>query len=82
MHEPYRQTQRQFATPRLVEDPTTQTAPQQMQLGFAHGALQAKQQAIVEGRRIIDALFIEDQRVRVGAELQQLLPVDRVARQP
>ena len=53
-----------------------------MQLGFAHGALEAKQQTIIEGRWIVDALFIEDQCVGVGAQLQQLLPVDGVARQP
>jgi len=81
MHQTNRQTQGQFAAPCLVEDPAAQTAPQQMQLSFAHGAFQAEQQTIIEGGRIIDTLLIKDQRVRVSAKLQQLLPVDRIARQ-
>src|SRR5580700_274183 len=53
-----------------------------MELGFAHGTLQPQQQAIIEVRRVVDALLVKDQRIGIGAELEQLLPINRVACQP
>ena len=35
-----------------------------MQLRLAHGALEAEQQAVVEMAWIIDAILVEDQRLR------------------
>src|SRR5215469_594057 len=44
-------------------------------------SIQAQQQAIVEMRRIVDAVFIEDQGVSQRADLQQAMPVHRVPSQ-
>jgi hypothetical protein len=41
-----------------------------MELGFAHRALKSQQEAIIEVRRIIDAIFIEDERVGESADFQ------------
>lgn len=49
-----------------------------MELGFRHRALEAEQQAIIEVRRIVDAVFIENQGLGEGAHLQQPMPVARV----
>jgi hypothetical protein len=52
-----------------------------MQLGFTHRTLEAEQQAIVEQRRMIDAVVIANQRVGDTAQLQQAIPIGIVARQ-
>ena len=52
-----------------------------MQFGFAHRALEAEQEPVIKARRIVDAVFVEDQGVGKGADLQQTLPVGIVARQ-
>ena len=52
-----------------------------MQFGFAHGALQTKQQAIVEQRRMIDAIIVADERIGDAAEIEQAIPVRIVSRQ-
>jgi hypothetical protein len=49
---------------------------------LAHGALQPEQEAIIELSRIIDAILIQDQRIGQGAQLDEPMPVGRVARQP
>ena len=49
--------------------------------GFAHRALEAEQEPVIKARRIVDAVFVEDQGVGKGADLQQTLPVSIVARQ-
>jgi hypothetical protein len=53
-----------------------------MEFGFTHCSLQPQQKPVVEARRIVDAVFIEDQGVGKGANLQKALPVGIVARQP
>ena len=53
-----------------------------MQLRFRHGSLQPEQQAVIIGRRIIDAIDIGDQGVEQRADFQQLMPVPAGARQP
>ena len=52
-----------------------------MQLGLAHRALEAEQQAIVEVRRVVDAILVEDERVGERANLEQAMPVGGVARE-
>ena len=71
----------EFAPARLVEAPAAQACLDHMQFGLAHGALEAEQEAIVEACRIVDAVFVEDEGVGKGANLQQALPVGIVARQ-
>ena len=52
-----------------------------MQLGFAHGPFEAEQQPVVELSGVIDAVFVQDQSVGQGADLEQPVPVRRVAGQ-
>ena len=52
-----------------------------VQLGFRHGPLQPQQQSVVVGLRIIDPIGIADQRTEQPADLEQLIPVTRTARQ-
>src|SRR3954469_14174167 len=65
----------------FVECTTAQTSPQQMQLCLAHRSFQTEQQPIVEMCRIIEAVFVEDQRASEGADLQQPMPVTAVTGQ-
>ena len=51
-----------------------------MELGFAHRALEPEQKAVVEVRRVVDAILIEDERVGERADLEQAVPVGGVAR--
>ena len=51
-----------------------------MQLGFAHRALQAQQQTVIEQRRVIYAVGVADERVGHRAQVQQPIPVGVVAR--
>ena len=53
-----------------------------MQLGLAHRALEAEQKAIVELGRIVDAVFIEDEGCGQGAQLDEAMPIGRVAGEP
>jgi|SRR6516164_1260560 len=46
-----------------------------MQLGLTHGALQAKQQSIVEHGGVVDAVGIADERIGEAAEIEQAIPV-------
>ena len=71
----------QLAAPGLVENAPAQPGAQHMQLRLAHRPLQAQQQAVVEVRRIVDAVLVEDQGIGQRAELQQAMPVGGVARQ-
>jgi hypothetical protein len=52
---------------------------QTQQLGLADGPLEAEQEAVVEVRRVVEAVLIEDEGVGEGADLQQPVPVGRVA---
>jgi hypothetical protein len=54
---------------------------QHMQFGLAHGALEPQQESVVEVSRVVHPVLIEDQRVGDGADLEQPMPVRRIARQ-
>jgi hypothetical protein len=71
----------QFTPACLVQDAALQAGPQDVQLGLAHGALQAQQQPVVEVRRVVHAILVADQRGRQRADLEQPVPVHRIARQ-
>jgi hypothetical protein len=72
----------QLAALGFVQDATLQSGPQNVQFGFTHGSLQSEQQAIIEVRGIIDAIFVQDEGVGKGAYFQQTMPVGGVACQP
>ena len=61
--------------------PPCKRARKHVKFGFAHRALQTQQETIVEVCRIVDAVFIQDQRVSQRTDLQQAMPVHRVAGQ-
>ena len=77
--EAHGQAAAQLAARRLVADAAVQACAQNMQLGLAHGALEAEQQSIVEHGRVIDAVGIADERVGEAAEIEQAIPVGVVA---
>ena len=76
------QRQRQLPAPDLVQQSALHARLKHVQLGFPHRALQSQQQAIVELRRIVDAVLDEDARIGVGAQLQQAVPIGGVASEP
>ena len=41
-----------------------------MQLGFAHGSLEAEQQSVVEVARVVDPVLIQDEGVSEGTDLE------------
>jgi hypothetical protein len=53
-----------------------------VQLGFAHNPRQAEQQPIVVGTWIIEALAIGQDHPKQRAQLEQLMPIAVIARQP
>ena len=80
--EPHRQGDPQLPAPRPVHDAAAQPGAQQMEFGPAHRALEAEKQPVVEVAGAVEAVFVEDQGVRQGAQFQQPMPVGAVARQP
>ncbi len=79
--QPHGRAHLQLAAARLVQDPALQTCTQHVQFGLAHRALEPEQQSVVEVRRVVHAVLVADQRGRQRADLQQPMPVHRVARQ-
>lgn len=71
-----------FAAPCLVELTTTHAGFENMQLGFAHCAFQAEQEPIVELGRIVDAVFVANEGCGQCAQLDEAVPIGRVAREP
>jgi hypothetical protein len=64
---------------RFVQEPTTQSRPQHVQLCFAHRSLEPEQEPVIEVAGIVDAILIHDQRIAQRADLQESVPVAVVA---
>jgi hypothetical protein len=79
--EAYRRSHFQFAAARLVEYAAAHACFQKMQFSLAKFALQAEQKSVVEGRRVVEAILIEDQGSRNGAQLDQPVPIGRISSQ-
>ena len=75
---PQRRGHRQLAAARLVELSADQARAQHMQLGFTHRALEPEQQAIIEVGRVVESVFVQNERLAQRADLQQAMPVARV----
>jgi len=58
---------------------TTHARLEDVQFGLAHCAFEAEQQAIVEGGWIVDSIFVNNKRRRQCAQLDEAMPVRRVA---
>ena len=80
-NEAHRQAAAQFPASGLVADAAVQTGTNDVQLRFAHRALQSEQQSIVEQRRMIDAIVVANESIGDAAELQQAIPIRVVPRQ-
>jgi hypothetical protein len=79
-YESDRQSAAQLATGGLVTNATIETSTEHIKFGLAHGALEPEQEAVVEERRIIDAVGIADQGVRESGEIDEAVPFSIVAR--
>ena len=74
---------RMNSSPRLaLLNPALQSRPQDVEFGFTHCPFQTEQQPVIEVSRIIDPVFVKNQRVGEGADLEQPMPVHRVSCQP
>ena len=76
-----RQATPEFAARRLVANAAIEARAQNVQLRFAHGALQPQQQPVIEHRRVIEAVAIADQRVGEAGEIDEAIPFGIVAGQ-
>src|SRR5499433_1041468 len=76
-----RQATPEFAARRLVANAAIEARAQNVQLCFAHGALQPQQQPVIEHRRVIEAVAIADQRVGEAGEIDEAIPFGIVAGQ-
>ena len=79
INQPNRQEHLQFTALGFAVETADQTRLEHVQLRFTHRALESEQQPVVEVGRIIEAVFIEDQRVGERANLQQMMPIGAVA---
>ena len=77
-----REVQLKLAALGLVAQPAVQPGADQVQLGLRHRALQPEQQPVVEIARRVDPVRVGDQRAGQRAQIQQLMPVRRGAREP
>ena len=55
---------------------------EEVELVFGHRALQAEQQPVVHQARVVDTVRIDDQGAGQRAEIDQMMPVAPIARQP
>src|SRR5436190_794353 len=79
--EPDRQVLAELAALGLVAQPAVEAGADQVQLGLRHRPLEPEQEPVVEVLRRIDPVRVGDQRRGQGAEVEQLVPVGRRARQ-
>ena len=76
-----RQGEAQLAPPGLAVPSLETPLAQQTEFVLGHGALQPKQEAIVDQARIVNAVRIDDQRPSEGAEVDQVVPIPAIAGQ-
>ncbi len=80
-YEPDRKAPAELTSCRLVADPALEPGTEHVQLGFAHRALQAQHEPVVEARRVIEPVRVADERVGQPAEIEEPIPVGVVARE-
>ena len=77
-----REGEGELAAAGLGQDPAAHPGAQEMEFEFRDLAFHSQQDAVVEDGRVIQAVLVADERVGVGADLDELLPVGGVAGQP
>jgi len=80
-YEAYRQPELQLTSARFGHVAAEHPSAQHVQLGLAHGALETEKQPVVEVRRIVDTVLVQDQGAAQGTNLEQAVPIAGVARQ-
>ena len=71
----------QFAAGGFVANAAVQAGANDVQLGFAHRALETEQESIVERPRMIHPVVVANERIGQAAQFQQTIPIGVVARQ-
>ena len=71
-----------LTAPDFVQNSSAQSRLQDVKLRFAHRSLETEKETVVEVRRIVNAILVEDQRVGQGADLEQAMPVGVVPGEP
>src|SRR4051794_26346059 len=82
MDQSSREGQAQLATRRFLALALVEAHSDLMQLRLAQDAGQAQEPAVVVGARIVEPLAIGDEHPEQGAQLEQLMPVAVIAREP
>jgi hypothetical protein len=81
-NESYRELPERVTAFDLLLERLSRPLPKQAQLELAHRALQSQQESIVNESRVIDPVIINAQRVGHGAQVDHMMPVAIVSRQP
>src|SRR5208283_1632419 len=76
-----RQCRVELAALCLGETPCLSAMTKKVELIFTQGSLDAEQQTVVAFTWVIDAVFVNQQRVHDGADLHQLCPLAIIARE-
>ena len=71
----------QLAALGLAENAAQQARSEHMQFGFTHRAFESEQEPVVKLARIVESVFIKDERVSQSANLQKAMPIGAVASQ-
>ena len=74
-HVPRRRPEAQGTVLGLFQLAAQEPAPQPVQLRFAHGALEAKQEAVIILAGVINALFINDEGIGQSTDFEQPIPI-------
>jgi hypothetical protein len=71
----------QLPTPRFAQQGAAGPRLNHMQFGFTHGALESKQEPVIEIGGMVEAVLIENQGIAEPTDLQESMPVATVAGQ-
>ena len=66
----------------LVADASVQACTDDVEFGLGHSAFESQDKPVVVQIRVIQAIFVRDQRIGDPTEVEKLVPVGTVARQP
>jgi hypothetical protein len=75
VNETHGQEEPELAAGGLAQDAAFESRLQHVQLSLAHGPFETQKEAIVEGSRVVKAVFIQYESSREGADLKQPVPV-------
>jgi hypothetical protein len=82
MHQAHRERHPELPAAGLVEDAALQPGAKDVEFRFAHRALEPQEQPVVELRRMVHPVLIQDECVGQRTDLEEAVPVGRTAGQP